>query len=322
LIFWRLGATRIGWAVSLALIAIPVSLISDVNNVAAAFPGLYLPSAVLSQVGNLILLLFFYLFPNGRFYPGWALIPFLVTWLGFIPIPLAVTSQSVFPAVIGILLLLAGSFQVLRYRRASTPLERQQTKWSLLGLFFLAIACPFWFLFFGGGLTIPPGPSRLLASLGGWLANTFLITILPVTLAIAILRYRLWDIDLVIRRTLVYAALTAILALVYFGSVVILQGALRGVTGSESPLVIVLSTLLIAALFAPVRARVQRAVDRRFYRRKYDAARTLAAFAASARDETDLARQRERLLAVVHETMQPANVGLWLRGDRKEPDGA
>jgi hypothetical protein len=138
-------------------------------------------------------------------------------------------------------------------------------------------------------------------------------TVMGLTLGVAITRYRLFDIDVIIRRTLVYAVLTALLALVYFGSVIILQGLLRGVTGGESPIAIVLSTLVIAALSGPVRARVQQAIDRRFYRRKYDAARTLAAFGAQARDETDLERLNERLVGVVRETMQPERVSLWLK---------
>jgi hypothetical protein len=141
------------------------------------------------------------------------------------------------------------------------------------------------------------------------------LPLLPLSLGIAMLRSRLWDIDVIIRRTLVYSALTGLLAGVYFGSVLALQTVLRGMTGEETPLVIVLSTLLIAALAAPLRRRVQAWIDRRFYRRKYDAARTLAAFGEQARDETDLGRLSERLRGVVEETMQPESVGLWLRKD-------
>jgi len=154
---------------------------------------------------------------------------------------------------------------------------------------------------------------RLLAIMAGWIAGLILITALPVTMAIAILRYRLWDIDLVIRRTLVYFVLTGVLGMIYFGSVIGLQSLLGGLTGEEQPLVIVASTLLIAALFAPVRSRAQLLIDRAFYRRKYDAAKTLADFAASARDETDLERLSDRLTGVVDVTMRPAHVGLWLR---------
>ena len=142
----------------------------------------------------------------------------------------------------------------------------------------------------------------------------------PFVFGTAILRYGLWDIDVLINRTLVYGTLTAILALVYFGLVVGLQFLFRDLTSqvASSPLIIVGSTLAIAALFQPLRRRIQRAIDRRFYRRKYDAAKTLAHFSAILRDEVDLNRLSEQLVEVVEETMQPAHVSLWLRKPKKE----
>ncbi len=137
--------------------------------------------------------------------------------------------------------------------------------------------------------------------------------VMGITLSIAILRYRLWDIDLIIRRTIVYVVLTAILALVYFGSVLSLQEIFRGAIGQQSEIAIIVSTLLIAALFAPLRKRIQSVIDRRLYRRKYDAAQVLSAFGSTARDEVDLGRLKEELLAVVEDTMQPATVTLWLK---------
>jgi hypothetical protein len=147
-----------------------------------------------------------------------------------------------------------------------------------------------------------------------------------VAIAVAILRYRLYDIDIIINRTLVYGSLTASLALVYLGSIVLLQTLFRAITSQESQLAVVASTLAIAALFNPLRRRIQSFIDRRFYRRKYDAAKTLAQFSSRLRDETDLDALNEEMVRVVRETLQPAYVSLWLRpaperGDGDEPAG-
>jgi hypothetical protein len=141
---------------------------------------------------------------------------------------------------------------------------------------------------------------------------------LPICMAIAVLRYRLFDIDVIIRKTLLYAVLTALLALVYFGCVVLLQGLFEALTQQGSPLSIVASTLIIAVLFSPLRRRVQDSIDRRLYRKKYDAAQTLTAFAQTARNETNLDQLTIALLDAVQETMQPEQVSLWLsRGERR-----
>jgi hypothetical protein len=193
--------------------------------------------------------------------------------------------------------------------------SRAQILWGLGGLIFgFGVLAA---LLLAGTFNLVEGLGQAHFDVGSALA----FTVIGVTLAIAITRYRLFDIEVIIRRTLVYSALTAVLAGVYFGSVLVLQGVMRGVTGEGSPLVVVLSTLLIAALAAPLRRRVQAAIDRRFYRRKYDAAWTLAAFGASVRDETDLERLSERLRDVVEETMQPESVGLWLRGKEMKEMG-
>jgi hypothetical protein len=143
--------------------------------------------------------------------------------------------------------------------------------------------------------------------------------ILAVTLLFAMLRYRLWDIDVVIRRTLLYTLLTATLAAIYFGAVVALQTIFSGVAGDNN-LAIIGSTLLIAALFQPLRRRLQQLIDRRFYRRKYNAAQALAGFAASAREHVDLNGLTAELLTVVDGTMQPATSGVWLRPAAARPD--
>ncbi len=193
--------------------------------------------------------------------------------------------------------LLSVASLVLRFRRSRGE-ERQQLKWFVYAgvLIVVALFVP---------LLAPGAASSLLQLL--------VMPSLPVAAGIAILRYRLYDIDRIINRTIVYGAVTATLALVYFGSVVTLQYAFRALTGGDSRLVIVASTLAIAALFQPLRRRLQTVIDRRFYRRKYDAARTLAAFGTRLRDETDLDALSEGLVAVARDTMQPEHASLWLR---------
>ena len=141
------------------------------------------------------------------------------------------------------------------------------------------------------------------------------LLIFPLSLGTAVLRYRLWDIDVLINHALVYAALTATLTGTYFGGVVLLQMAFRGVTGQGNAVAIVVSTLTIAALFIPLRRRIQDIIDRRFFRRRYDAALTLAAFSSRMRDEVDMDRLTSELLTAVEDTMQPTHVSLWLRDD-------
>jgi hypothetical protein len=147
------------------------------------------------------------------------------------------------------------------------------------------------------------------------LASILVLQTIPVATGIAILRYRLYDIDRIINRTLVYGSLTVTLVALYFGGIVVLQRIFVMLTGQQSTLAVVASTLLIAALFTPLRRRIQFFIDRRFYRSKYDAAKTLEAFSARLRDETHLHTLSEDLMGVIKETMQPAHVSLWLHAD-------
>jgi hypothetical protein len=193
-------------------------------------------------------------------------------------------------------------------RRGARGVERQQIKWLLYvgPLFFIAAGLHVGFYYFwlterSWGLWA----SYLLVAVGGLSG--------PMAIGIAILRYRLYEIDLIINRTLVYGSLTAILVALYFVGIVVLQRVFVLLTGQKSTLAIVASTLVIAALFNPLRRRIQAFIDRRFYRRKYDARKTLEAFSAQLRDETDLEALSDDLLGVVRETMQPAHVSLWLR---------
>jgi len=215
--------------------------------------------------------------------------------------PLEIAGVLAFRSEIVVLIGLSGAASTLlcvlslivRFRRARGE-ERQQLKWFAYagGLYVLTILIP----------------HPMVANL-----QLLTATFLPIAAGVAILRYHLYDIDTLINRTLVYAPLTAMLVLVYVGGVVSLQAVFRTLSGQESTLAIVVSTLAIAALFSPVRRGVQSFVDRRFYRRKYDAAKTLAAFSATLRDETNLDALNAELVSVVREAMQPEHVSLWLR---------
>jgi len=205
-------------------------------------------------------------------------------------------------SAIFIVLMLSALSLVARYRRTG-GVERQQLKWFALAAVVAA--------------------SSLVGQLLGEALWNLLIaatnTALYVAVGVAILRHRLYDIDLLINRALVYGSLTAMLALVYVGGVVGLQAAFRTISGQESTLAVVASTIAIAALFVPLRRRVQGFVDRRFYRRKYDAAKTLEAFGSRLRNETDLEALSGDLVGVASRTVQPAHVSLWLRPEA-EPE--
>jgi hypothetical protein len=209
------------------------------------------------------------------------------------------------------LLFASAASLVVRFRRSGS-VERQQIKW----LTFAALAIPVWFL------TNSPieAVSRTLFDIMDALIFSALI---PVTAGVAILRYRLYDIDVVINRTLVYGSLTALLVAIYLGGVAATQAIFRTLTDQQQQpqLAIVVSTLIIAALFNPLRHRIQTLIDRRFYRSKYDARKTLEAFSATLRDETDLDALGDNLVGAVRETMQPAHVSLWLRPDTPRNDG-
>jgi hypothetical protein len=193
---------------------------------------------------------------------------------------------------------------LLRFRRSRGD-ERQQLKWFAMGVLLIPLAAAI-------GLLAGLLNSAWLQIVPVWQLG---VAGIPIATGIAILKYRLYDIDLIIRRTLLYALLTGLLAAVYFGSVVALQSVFTALTGAaRSELVTVLSTLAIATLFVPLRRRLQAAIDRRFNRQKYNAAQTLAEFGATLRDEVDLDHLSAHLLVVVEETMQPETVSLWIRG--------
>jgi hypothetical protein len=275
------------------------------------------------EVGALLwplVLLYLFLFPNGKPAPRralWLVLPALAVHFTFqasafilVLVPgtglQAVIERVLEPlelVIVAVLVFILGC-QVYRYLRVSTREEKQQTKWFLFG-----------FVFF-----------LLLSTVSDELGernpyheevNLLIFAFVPLSVGIAILRYRLWDIDVIIRRTLTYGLITALLAIVFFGSVILLQQLFAGLTGSgQNELVTVLSTLAIAALFVPLRNRVQDTIDRRFNRKKYDAQHVLQEFAKTVRDETDLGKLTGRLIEVVDETMQPRSVSVWLKREQ------
>ena len=326
LLFWRRPAERMALLVALLLVAGPGgdTYPPDLRAMAAEQPVRAAVGLALGALGFTLLLWLPLTFPDGRFRPRWTRLVaacWLLIVVGGNLLPGSPLDVFTWPPALQAGYFLGGLgvavyAQVWRYRRVSGPVERQQTKWVALGLT-IALGA-----FWGGaalGTLVPPGwpathpAPAVLADLLLYTADSLALLAIPVSLAVAVLRHRLWDIDVIIRRTLVYGALTATLALVYFGGVALLQQLLRPLLGQDNPLAIVATTLAIAALFHPLRRRLQGFIDRRFYRRKYDAAKTLAAFGATLRDETDLERISADLLAVVEETMQPAHVSLWLR---------
>jgi hypothetical protein len=313
-LLWQQRQSGLGLMISLALIVIPFTMIAASRNFGAINPNLIVPATIASFVGNGIMLLFLYLVPNGRFSPRWAYIPMLATFLLLIFGAGLGLSQSLWSFAMVALVLFGGSLQVYRYVRDANAVERQQTKWIILGVVIFVTAIIAWVLVFGRALPIPDGQPRLIAILvSGIYQDFFAMPFLPVAITIAILRYRLWGIDVIIRKTLSYALLSGLLALTYFGSVILLQTIFGTFISGQSPLVLVISTLVIAALFAPLRRRVQTFIDRRFYRQKYDAQQILAQFAQTARDEVEMEALQAELVQVVQETLQPEQVNVWLR---------
>jgi len=321
LIVWRRGDSGVALLTAMALVGFGASVIveSDVA-LARAHPALAWPVGVLEALAFLPFVWLLVAFPNGRFVPRWG-------WLALLGVGGVMAASALFgppfaeenPLRLAVLVIcmavvVAGvAAQVHRYRRVSGPLERQQSKWVLLALAGVAAGMITYILFFEL-FPLPAGQARVMFSLVATAVLVALLLSLPVSLALSILRYRLWDIDILIRRTLIYGALTATLVFVYFGVVVALQSLLRAVTGEgQSEISVVLSTLTIAALFVPVRRRLQEAIDRRFYRQRYDAAQVLSEFGSGLRDEVELDLLVDRLLSTVNGAMQPHALSLWLR---------
>ncbi len=260
-----------------------------------------------------------HVFPNGKFVPRWTrFFPILLAaWgLAWIFVPAANAFNWPLPlalAVFAAVFATGVASQAYRYARVSTPPERQQTKWVVLGV---AAATTGTVVFAAPAFIWPavsePGLARVIYHVAGITFFALSLLVIPISIEIAIRRYRLWAIDPIINRVLVYSLLTVGLALFYAASVVILQQIFRYLTGRGDNLAIVVSTLGIAALFNPFRQRIQNEIDRRFYRRKYDAVQILARFNEKIKEQVDLDNLTDELLTIVRDTIEPTHVSLWL----------
>jgi hypothetical protein len=286
---------------------------------ATQYAALVSESGVVIPGMILVMVLLFSLFPDGHLLSrNWRVVPWaaiiggmmVILWMATWPGPM-----YAYPSIdnpfglkgslrdvvevsgrVGLLLLLVSwiiaAISLMLRREEARGVERQQIKWFAYGLLLIVLSL------------VQP-----------WYLTVPALALLPIATGVAILKHRLYDIDLLINRTLVYGSLTAMLVALYFGGIVLLQRLFVVLTGEKSTLAVVASTLVIAALFNPLRRRIQSFIDRRFYRHKYDAARTLEAFSSKLRDETNLEALNDDLVGVIRETMQPAHVSLWLRPD-------
>jgi hypothetical protein len=329
-VFWRKSDDWMALLVSLTLITFGMATFIDgVKAAADVVPALALPAASVAALGQVLIAFFFYLFPDGRFVPKIMIIP-LVLWI-ISEVPPYLFSNSLlnidnlpspYPSIIwpSFILSFLGA-QLYRYFRSSNPFQRRQTKWVVFGTsigltgFMVCI-----FLTQGIPLTFRTWVGYALFNDG---IRLFMMLI-PISIGMAILRSHLWDIDVVIRRTLLYGTLIALLGAVYMGSVLLLQQLFQKIifgpyanaqiaNTSRSGIEVVLSTLLVVALFNPLRQRVQQGVDRRFYRQKFDAERTLEEFNAAITSEVDIEETKRYILKVINQTLHPEIISIWLK---------
>jgi hypothetical protein len=288
---------------------------------AAQYPIFEIPAQFIQFMGYWMLPIFFATFPNGRVVPRlmWGVLVFF--GLAYLAQTFTLLISRANPlwealgAFIWIGMFLSGlAAQGYRFMRVSTPQERAQTKWVLFGIAVMIVSImAVYFSSLGSqfGTSAVYSRNNLVLLVG----VNLLVMLIPITIGIAILRAKLFDIDILIRRTVTYALVVALLLVVYFGSVILLQQLFANITGARSEVVTVLSTLAIAALFVPLRNQIQNTLDKRFYRKKYDAQKVLQKFSETVRDETDLEKLSAELLNVVNETMQPKGVSVWLKRD-------
>jgi GAF domain-containing protein len=321
LLFWRRSADRLALFVALALLTFGTATFPfAMESLATTHPVWRLPVAVVHFLGTVSFSLFLYIFPDGRFMPRWT------RWVALIWIawqlprywltdwPNLSTWSTVLNAAIWLGALGAAIYsQVYRYRRVSSAMQRQQTKWVVFGI--AAALVGYAGVSLALGQVAPISAGALLAHLIGFAISYLALLFIPLSIGVAILRYRLFDIDLIIRRTLIYGALVGGLALIYFGSITTLQLISVALTGPQSNLVIVATTLAIAALFQPLRRRVQAFVDRRFYREKVDFRQAFTDFAREVRTIIELPELLRALVGRTTDLLHIAHGAVFLRSE-------
>jgi hypothetical protein len=307
-LFWRRSDRAITLAVAGLLLLYGPVINTELADSGLARLGL---GALVRPYHLLFEALFYYVlltFPTGRFAPRWAWVLWAMGSGSYLVYGFA--GQEPPPAVL-LLALAALAVQIYRYRIADA-VQRQQAKWGLAGLVLFLTNFVLYVLVVGPKLS--QGVDGLVALVAFMPLNLVLVLSLPVALLIASLRYRLWDIDVIIRRTLVYSTLTTLLAAIYLGLIISLQALMQQLThAAQGPLVTVLSTLAIAALFGPLRRRVQAVIDRRFYRRAYNAGQIVAAFGETLRADLELDHVAAQLVETAAVTLQPRHAQVWLK---------
>jgi len=313
ILFWRRADDPVALLASFIFLIFPIVLSNVTNTLPAPWS---LAAQVLNFLGTTGIGLLLLVFPNGRFVPRWT------GWLMAVPI-ISLVVQAISPSASFLRLYNTATFivymvgpagvQIYRYRSVSTPIERQQTKVVVFGVSVGLIGAMISTILTQGSVPLPfsvDGLWYLLVFVVLWVSPM----LFPITFGLAIQRSRLWEIDAIINKAVVYALLTGMLGVLYAGLIVGLENLASAITGQidPNPLVLVISTLAIASVFNPLRHSIQVFIDRRFYRRKYDVAKTLAAFNESLRHEIDLEQLREQLLVVVRETTEPSHASLWL----------
>jgi len=324
LIAWRKPRDPAALLVALALVGFGAGLPGTIYAILNAEPIWIQPYGFLQTLGWLLLLIFAFIFPNGRFVPRWTvwlLIPWTVWVVGFFRFAGAIVAAHPWAIALTFVIwaawfVVGAAAQYYRYTWVSTWLERQQTKWVVFGFLGMLVGIFLTVLFHVAALTgIVSGSTAVLLRIAAVILLSATTLLVPITVGIALLRHRLFNVDVLINRTLIYGSLTVLLALVYFVMVVLLGVLFSGVTHEStqgSEVAITLSTLFIATLFQPLRGKLQRGINRRFYRSSYDAAQTIQAFAARLPNLVDIEHLTESVLSTVEDTMRPTFATLWL----------